>query len=113
MKISKEQLKQLVTEAIKAELQEQAIEYKDVIPGADGEFYKYAQKVDKFLNDTIEEAAKLHEEGQELVQLDILGGHDSSVKAAERNRYITERVGLMHKLKGILVGAYENLRREA
>ena len=108
MKISTTQLKKLIRQSIKEQ-----IDYKDILPGADGEFYKYASKVDDFINDTMEKAQDLYDEGQELVKADILGGHDSSVKAAERNRYIQRRVGMLHRIKGAMVNAYETLRREA
>lgn len=107
MKITKEQLKSQIRELVKEQLA-----YKDVLPGADGEFVKYAQKVDDLFEEFMDKAQKLKDEGAELMKADILGGHDSSVKAAERNRYINARVGFLNKLKINLVQAFEALKRE-
>ena len=107
MKITKEQLKTQIRKLVKEQLA-----YKDIVPGADGEFVKYAQKVDDLFEEFMDKAQKLHEEGTELMRADILGGHDSSVKAAERNRYINARVGFLNKLKVSLGQAFEALRRE-
>lgn len=95
-------------------LNEQAghLDYADLVPGADAEFVKFAQDVDDLINEMIEKANDLHKEGSELVKADILGGHDSSVKAAERNRYIMARVGFLKRMSGRLVAAYEELRRD-
>lgn len=107
MKITKSELRQQIQKIVQEQLS-----YKDVLPGADGDFVKYAQKVDDLFEEFMDKAQKLHEEGTELMKADILGGHDSSVKSAERNRYINARVGFLNKLKTSLSSAFEALRRE-
>ena len=107
MKLTKEQLRQQIRAVIKEQLA-----LTDVLPGADGGFVKYAQKVDDLIEDFIVKAEKLHEEGVEMMKVDILGGKDSSAKVGERNRYINARVSFLKRLRGNLVGSAEQLRRE-
>ncbi len=112
--MKKKELEQLVADVIKEELKlnEQAIKYKDLIPGADGDFIKFADKVDKMIQDVIKEAQDLHQEGEDMLAVDILGGRDSSAKVGERNRYILARVGFLKSLIGMLGASYERMRRE-
>lgn len=91
---------------------EQALKYKDLVPGADGDFIKFADKVDKLITDLVKQTQDLHQEGEDMLAVDILGGHDSSAKVGERNRYILARVGFLKSLVGMLTASYERLRRE-
>lgn len=107
-KLNKEQLLTMVKETIKEQL-----ELRDLVPGGKGsELATYASKVDDFIKETVEKMEALHKEGTDIIQIDILGGRDSSAKVGERNRFILTRLGLLDKMKKNLVAAYEFLRKE-
>jgi hypothetical protein len=107
-KINKEQLLSIVKNTIKEQL-----ELRDLLPGGDGkELEEYVSKVDNFIKETVEKMQELHDEGQDIIQTDILGGRDSSAKVGERNRLIMARVGILDKMKKQLVAAYEYLRNQ-
>lgn len=106
-KLTAQELKQIVSSVI-AEGKDASDEIKSLLPADDGELVKYAKKVDKLLGKLIEDAEALRVEGAELMAKDILG----SAKVGERNRFILARVGLLQKLRSIVVQAHENLKRE-
>lgn len=113
MKISAKDLKAMISESVKKKLDEQVIQYKDILPGAPDEFYKYAEKVEKFLLDTAEKAEKLRAEGKEIMRPDLGGYKDSSAKIGERNRYLNKYVASLHKIKGSAIQLLESIIREA
>lgn len=113
MRITEKQLKEIIRKSISKKLDEQAVDYKDILPGADDAFYKYAEKVEKFLLETAEKSEELRVEGRDLMRPDILGGHDSSVKSAERQRYINKYVAALHKMRGNIVNLLDAILREA
>lgn len=87
--------------------------YKDVLPGADGGFAKYAEKVDDLIEEFIDKAETLYQEGVDMMKPDITGTPNPGNQAVgERNRYISARVGALKALRGNLVQLYERLRRE-
>ena len=106
--MKKSELKELIRKVIKEQL-----DYSDIVPGADGKLVKFAEKVDKALEGMIEELDGLFEEGDELVKVDILGGKDSSAKAGERNRFLTDRISAVKNLRSSIIALKEKLRRNA
>ena len=88
------------------------LSYSDILPGADGEFVKYAEKIDNFLEETLDKADKLHEEGVALMKPDVLGLGAKRDRVGERNAHISARVGVIKALRTNLIAMYEKLRRE-
>jgi hypothetical protein len=103
MKITKEQLKSHIRRLVQEQL-----DYKDIVPGADGGFVKYAQKVDDLLLKFMDDAEKLIQEGSDIMKADVL----ESAKVGERNRYILARVGVLRALKTSVSNAFERLKKE-
>ena len=106
MKIDKLQLKEMIRKAVAKKLNE-AFDNKtnDAVPEGVAEF---AAKIDKFLHSTIDEARKLHNEGQEMMRANIL----SSYEVQERNRFILYRVGFLNNLIASLIHRIEDEHRQ-
>ena len=114
MKIKKEELRSLVKEALAEQLKEISTLQKDTLPG-NGEIGKVAEKVDKLLTETAEEARKLALELEEELKVDMLGGEGKpgmAPRVGERNRMLMIRVGVLKKLATFCVATIEMLRRE-
>lgn len=100
----RKQIRQLVLE--------EQLAYKDILPGAEGEMIKFAEKVDTLLEEMVDKIDKLYQQGTELVKPDITGGTpQSSTVVGERNHYLLSRVGALKKIRNGLVATYEGLRR--
>lgn len=69
-----------------------------IINPGHGELDKYLTKVDKVITDTIETCGELIEEGEELMEEDIL----RLPQVGERNRIILDMIGILRKLKNDL-----------
>ncbi len=107
-KLSQDDLRLKIRKIVREQLA-----YKDVLPGADGGFAKYAQKVDDLLEEFLDKAETLYQEGTEMMKPDITGTPEPGNQAVgERNRYIAARVGALKAIRGNLVSVYERLRRE-
>ena len=124
MKITKDELKTLIREALKAKLErldataklaEAASSLqKDVLPGSMG-MSEYAKEVDEFLMDTAEKAKELCEKMEEEMKVDMLGGVENpsmAPRVGERNRMLSTRIGALKKLAGACSSIFEMLRRE-
>ncbi|MFA6049983.1 MAG: hypothetical protein WC761_02195 [Candidatus Paceibacterota bacterium] len=123
MKITQDELKTLIREALKAKLErldasaklaEAASSLqKDVLPGSMG-MSEYAEEVDTFLMDTAEKAKELCEKMEEEMKVDMLGGENPSMapRVGERNRMLSTRIGALKKLAGACSSIFEMLRRE-
>lgn len=123
MKITQDELKTLIREALKAKLErldanaklaEAASSLqKDVLPGSMG-MSEYAEEVDEFLMDTAEKAKELCEKMEEEMKVDMLGGENPSMapRVGERNRMLSTRIGALKKLAGACSSIFEFLRRE-
>ena len=107
-KLTQTVLKELINTII-SEGSNASDELKELLPSSDKELVDFAKDVDKFLIKIIEDAEALRTEGAELMSKDILG----SAKVGERNRFVLARVGLLQKLRSIVVQAHENLKRES
>jgi hypothetical protein len=105
MKITKAQLKEMVQEAVKNQLNEKFDFTNDLVPD---DIAGYATKVEKLLADTIEKARELHEEGEEMMRANIL----SSYEVQERNRFILYRVGFLSNLIANLVARIEEMHQQ-
>lgn len=110
--ISGSELKEMIKVYIKEALVEHQATLKenlanDVLPGANGELVAYTIKVEKFLDATIEEAEKLHEEGSELLAANVL--RDPLV--GERDRLILMIMGFLKKMKNGLSTSSVDLRK--
>lgn len=112
MKITEKQLKEHIRRSLVKKLNEQSIEYRDILPGENKEFYEFAEKFENFLIESSEKLQELREEGRKIMKADILGGHDSSVKSAERNRYIQRYVGYSDRINEMLIRTLEQIIRE-
>lgn len=113
MRINSRKLKEFIRSSVVKKLNEQTIQYSDILPGAPTEFYEYATKVEKFLLETAEKAEELRLEGMDIMRVDILGGRDSSVKVSEMNRYINKYASSLHKVRGNIMSLLESILREA
>lgn len=105
MKVTKEQIKEMVREAIRERLNEDFNYTNDLVPD---DVKGYAKKVDDFLSETIEEARKLHDEGEEMMRANIL----SSYEVQERNRFLLYRVGFLNNLIAGLLSRIEDEYRQ-
>jgi len=105
-KLTKEEFNKLIKTVIAES--KSSDDLKELLPSSDKDLVDFATKVDEFLLSFIQEAEELRTEGAELVAKDILG----SSKVGERNRFVFARVGLLQKIKNLLIQAHENLKRE-
>jgi len=104
MKINRSELKEMVRKAVSKKLNE-ALEASDIVPE---DVAGYAKKVDEFIKNTIEEARKLHDEGDQMMKANIL----SSYEVQERNRFILHRVGFLNTLIAGLMQKIEDMHRQ-
>lgn len=121
MKITQEQLKAMIKEAIAKKLEatkstvtEAASSLqKDVLPGS-GDMAKIAKEVDEFLEETAEKAKELCEKMEEEMKTDMLGGENPSMapRVGERNRMLSTRIGVLKKLAANCNSIFEFIRRE-
>lgn len=95
--ISKSQLREAITKAVKKALNE----------SADSGVGKYAEAVDKHVEDSIESIDKLVLEGEELMKENP--SHDYAIQ--ERNHLIMARIGILKAMKGRLAQVLEDLYR--
>lgn len=93
----KKKLSETVQKAVKMALME----------ASDSGVGKYAEKVDKLVEDQIADLDKLIEEGEKLTQ--DAPTHDYAVQ--ERNHLIMARVGLLKALRNRLIQVVEDLYR--
>lgn len=105
MKVTKEQIKEMVRAAIKERLDEDFNYTNDLVPD---DIKGYAKKVDDFISDTIEKARKLHDEGEEMMRANIL----SSYEVQERNRFLLYRIGFLSNLVANLIARIEDEYRQ-
>lgn len=110
---------QMITESelrnqIRKLVLEEQLAYKDILPGAEGEMVKFAEKVDTLLEEMVDKIDKLYQQGVDIMKPDITGGDygsSSSHRVTERNNYLESRVGALKKIRNGLVATYEGLRR--
>jgi hypothetical protein len=105
MKLKKEQLKEMIRKVVKEKLNEDFDYTNDLVPD---DIADYAKRVDKLLTDTIHEARKLHDEGEEMMRANVL----SSYEVQERNRFILYRVGFLNNLVANLLARLEDEYRQ-
>jgi hypothetical protein len=79
-----------------------------VVNPGHGELDKYLSKVDKVITNTIKSCNDLIEEGEELMEEDIL----RLPQVGERNRMILEMIGILRKLKSHLVNIPTQTRQK-
>lgn len=104
MKVSKDKLKEMIREAVSNKLNEKFDFTNDLVPD---DVAGYSEKVDEFLKKTIEEARKLHDEGEEMMRANIL----SSYEVQERNRFLLYHVGFLSNLVANLIHRLEDKSR--
>jgi hypothetical protein len=97
-RITKTQLAEAVSKATRIVLQEAA---------EDSGVGKFATKVDKLIEESIDDIDKLVEEGEEIMRENPL--HDYAIQ--ERNHIIQTRIGILKALKTRLVQVMEDLYR--
>lgn len=105
MKVSKDKLKKMIKEAVSKKLNEKFDFTNDLVPD---DVADYSSKVDEFLKKTIEEARKLHDEGEEMMRANIL----SSYEVQERNRFLLYHVGFLSNLVANLIHRLEDKYRQ-
>jgi hypothetical protein len=109
MKISVDNLKEMIREAVKGKLNEDlSLQYSDLLPGVGGELQEYVLEVDNFLKETAKKANELALKADEMMRADIL----NHPKVGERNRILLVRSGALRKLRINAVTILEALRRE-
>jgi len=99
-------LKTLIKEEVRASMKEAlGSSSEDHTPRTD--WIAYGSKVDDFINDMIEEAHELYEEGQDLLYKDGVdpGQHHKFV-------FLSSRLGFLKNLRYKLAQRYEGLQRE-
>ena len=123
MKITQEELKTMIREAIASRMTEQGNRKptvteassiaKDVLPGS-GDMAKFAKQVDEFLQETAEKAKELCEKMEDEMKTDVLGGENPSLapRVGERNRMLSTRIGVLKKLAANCTSIFEFIRRE-
>lgn len=105
MKIKKTDLQEMVKTVVNKKLHE--LMDRDSVPGKDGELGKYAEKFDKFLDDSIEEINDLVVEAEKMMRENLLN-HPT---VGERNRALMSRVGILKNLKAKLLEMLEATHR--
>lgn len=105
MKVSKDELKEMVKKIIKNKLNEKFDYTNDVVPD---DVADYASKVTTFMGKMIKEARKLHDEGEEMMRANIL----SSYEVQERNRFLLYHVGFLNNLIANLLHRIEDSYRQ-
>lgn len=66
-----------------------------MLTGGDGELREYNSKIEKFLNETFEQADKLALEGEELIRENYL----NNPTATERKRIVTSLIGYLRETR--------------
>lgn len=102
MKIKKTQLQEMVNGLVRKKLQELADP-----PGKDGELGKFAEKCDKFLDESIDEINDLVKEAEDMMKENLLN-HPT---VGERNRALMARVGILKNLKAKMLEMLEATHR--
>lgn len=105
MKVTKDELKEMVKKIISDKLNEDFDYTNDLVPD---DIAGYSSKVDDFLKKMIEEARELHDEGEEMMRANIL----SSYEVQERNRYLLYHVGFLNNLIANLIHRLEDKSRQ-
>lgn len=108
-KLNASELNVLVKKLVMEAKSSSSDELEQLLPSTDKDLIDFASKVDDLLENFIKDAEKLREDGSNLVAEDILG----SAKVGERNRFIMTRVGLIGKLKNLMIQGHEALKRES
>ena len=96
MKISTTQLKKLIRQSIKEQ-----VDYKDNLPG---ELVEHTTKVDDFINYIDKKAQELYDEGQELIKadMDILSSGEAEYSDLKIRNKFARSVGLLHRILRVL-----------
>lgn len=105
MKVTKQQLREMVRKAISKQLNEKFDFTNDLVPD---DVADYSKKVDDFLKDTIEKARELHDEGEEMMRANIL----STYEVQERNRFLLYHVGFLNNMIASLIARLEDKYRQ-
>jgi len=105
MKVSKDELKEMVKNIIKNKLNEKFDHKNDIVPDGVAD---YSSKVTAFMNKMIKEARELHDEGEEMMRANIL----SSYEVQERNRFLLYHVGFLNNLIANLLHRLEDSYRQ-
>lgn len=119
MKITHEELKTMIREAVKAKLGQKKLQEKassvekEILPGS-ADIGSLVQEIDDFLMETADKAKSLCEKMEEEMKTDILGGTNPSLapRIGERNRMLSTRIGVLKKLAGNCISIFEFIRRE-
>lgn len=105
MKVTKQQLKEMVRKAISKQLNEKFDFTNDLVPD---DVADYSKKVDDFLKEAIEKARELHDEGEEMMRANIL----SAYEVQERNRFLLYHVGFLNNMIASLIARLEDKYRQ-
>ena len=105
MKLTKDKLRAMIREAVSSKLNEKFDFTNDLVPD---DVAGYTEKVNGFMKKTIEEARKLHDEGEEMMRTNIL----SSYEVQERNRFLLYHVGFLSNLIANMIHGLEDQYRQ-
>ena len=105
MKLTKDKLRAMIREAVSSKLNEKFDFTNDLVPD---DVAGYTEKVNSFMKKTIEEARKLHDEGEEMMRTNIL----SSYEVQERNRFLLYHVGFLSNLIANMIHRLEDQYRQ-
>jgi len=108
MKITAKNLKEMVRVVISKQLNEEFGDSKRKEEAMPEDVVAYSTKVDALVKKTIEEARKLHAEGEEMMRSNVL----SSYEVQERNRFLLYYVGFLSNLAANLVARLEDSHRQ-
>jgi len=107
-KLNAKDLHKLVKQIIKEEANSASSELRELLPASDEALYTYAKKVEDLITKFIKDSEDLRDEGSKIIAKDVL----ESAKVAERNRFILARIGMVGKLKNLMIQGLESLKRE-
>jgi hypothetical protein len=106
MKITETELKKLVKEAVDKKLATLKEDAGTDVPSAKG-IVAFTKKFDDFLTKTIEEARKLADDGEALIDSNLL----NHPEVGTRNEMVIHRVGMLRTIANGMSTFFERVRR--
>lgn len=105
MKVTAEQLEEIIKESISASLKEAAENGTEMTSAKD--MTAFMKSFDKLIEKSIEDARKLADEGEDLLKSNLLKSSEAEV----RNEIIKNRVGMLRTMANNMSTVFERIRR--
>lgn len=106
MKITNTELKKLVQEAVDKKLATLKEDAGTDVPSAKG-IVAFTKKFDDFLTDTVEKAHALADEGEKLIDSNLL----NAPEVGTRNEMVIHRVGMLRTIANGISTFFERVKR--